>query len=291
MKPALFSYVRARSASEAVRLLAERPGEVRLLAGGQSLMPLLNMRLARPSVVVDINRIPDMDRVVVTSEQIEVGALTRYSSIERSEAIRRWLPLLAEGVRLIGDRQIRNRGTVGGALAHGDPTGEVPLVAMALGARVDVLGPTGTREVPVEELYLGPYTTVLRPDEMIMRVRLPVVPGRIGAIEELTRRHGDFAIVAVAATGVPEGGGRWGEVRLTLAGVGPRAFVSSEAGAALSGTSLDEDAVERGVRVCLAEADPSDDARASAEYRLHLLPILVQRVLEQLVSRREALGG
>jgi len=291
MKPASFSYVRAGSAHEAVRLLAERPGEVRLLAGGQSLVPLLNMRLVRPAVLVDINRIPDMDRVAETSDEIAIGALTRYSSIERSEAIRRRLPLLAEGVRLIGDRQIRNRGTIGGALAHGDPTGEMPLVAMALGASVEILGPGGTREVPIDELYLGPYTTALGPDEMITRVRLPVIPGRIGAIEEQARRHGDFAVVAVAATGVKEAGGRWGEVRVAVAGVGPYAFVCGEAGTELSGTSLDESSVERGIRACLAEADPRDDARASAEYRLHLLPILVRRALNRLVSRRGALGG
>jgi aerobic carbon-monoxide dehydrogenase medium subunit len=201
-----------------------------------------------------------------------------------SRAVRERLPLLAEAVTYVGDRQVRNRGTVGGSLAQADPSGEMPLVALALGATITVLGPGGERTVAAGDLFLGPYQTSLEPDEMITEVAFPTVPGAVGVLVEHVRRHGDFAVVAVAAVGRPDGDGRWRSVRVALAGVGPHAFVGAE----LDETALEPDTARAVGEACAQAADPSSDVRASAEYRRHLVPIYVERALRGLRERRAA---
>jgi len=286
VKPAPFRYVVARSAEEAVAFLAEHDGDARLLAGGQSLVPMLNMRLARPAAVVDLNRIPDLDGISVVDGEVRVGALVRYATLEWAPVVAARLPLLAEAVRFVGDRQVRSRGTLGGSLAQADPSGEMPLACQVLGAMVIVLGPGGTREVPATELFLGPYTAALEPVEMIVEVRFPDSSDSVGVLVEHVRRHGDFAVIAVAALGRPGPGGTWDRVRIGLSGVGPHAFVAEEASATLNGSTLDGSAIEAAGRACLEAADPSTDVRASAEYRRHLVPIYVERALAAVRSRR-----
>jgi carbon-monoxide dehydrogenase medium subunit len=282
MKPAPFEYVVAGSPGEAVAALARYDGDARILAGGQSLVPMLNMRLLRPAAIVDVNRIEGLDGVHAQDDGVRVGALARYAALEFSPVVAARLPLLAEAVGYVGDRQVRNRGTLGGSLAQADPSGEMPLVALALGAVVTALGPGGERRVPAAELFLGPYQTSLQPDEMITEVAFPSAPTAAGVLVEHVRRHGDFAVLAVAAAGVPDGEGAWASVRVALAGVGPRAFVGAE----LSGTALEPDDVRAAGEACAAAADPSSDVRASAEYRRHLVPIYVERALEELRRRR-----
>ncbi|MDP9343388.1 MAG: xanthine dehydrogenase family protein subunit M [Actinomycetota bacterium] len=288
MKPAPFEYVVAGSPAEAVSALASYEGDARILAGGQSLVPMLNMRLLRPAAVVDVNRIEGLGEVRAGGGQVRIGALARYATLEFSPVVNQLLPLLAEAVLFVGDRQVRNRGTMGGSLAQADPSGEMPLVALALGATVTVLGPGGERAVPAADLFLGPYQTSLEPEEMITEAAFPVGAGSVSALVEHVRRHGDFAVLAVAAVGEPGGEGRWRSVRLALAGVGPHAFVAEEASAMLSGTALEPEAVRAAGEACARAADPSSDVRASAEYRRHLVPLYVERVLDRLRERRAA---
>ena len=282
MKPAPFEYVRVESVAEAVAALAAREGEARVLAGGQSLMPMLNMRLLQPEAVVDVNRVPGLAEIEEGDGHVTIGALTRYCQIEWSPTIGSRLPLLTEAVSHIGDRQVRSRGTVGGSLAHADPTGEIPLAALALAATVVVAGPEGTRELPVGDLLLGPYFTSLEPAEMITAVRFPYRERVSSAIVEHARKHGDFCVIGVAAVGEPENGG-WKSVRIALSGISPSPYVGAE----LTNTRLEPDVIESAVEACLESADPSDDVRASAEYRRHLLPIYVKRALQELERRRD----
>jgi carbon-monoxide dehydrogenase medium subunit len=282
VKPAPFEYVRVDSVDDAIAALAEREGEARLLAGGQSLVPLLNMRLLQPEAVVDVNRVPGLAEIEEQEGQVTIGALTRYCQVEWSPTVGSRLPLLTEAVAHIGDRQVRSRGTVGGSLAHADPTGELPLASLALGATAIVQGPDGTREVAADELFLGPYYTCLEPAEMIVAVRFPYGERTVSSIVEHARKHGDFCVIGVAAVGEPDNGG-WKTVRIALAGVSPTPYLGAE----LTDARLEQDAIESAVEACVEAADPSDDVRASADYRRHLIPIYVKRALQVLERRRD----
>lgn len=285
MKPAPLEYLVADSPEAALALLARYEGAARLLAGGQSLVPLLGMRLLRPPAVIDINRVPGLDRIAADGATVRVGALARYAALEASPLVRERLPLLARALPLVGDRQIRNRGTLGGALAHADPAGEMALGAVTLGATVRVRGPGGDRAIAAPDFFLGPYTTALAPDEMVVEVAFPDGTGTVAAIAEQARRHGDFAVVAVAAAGQPEGDGRWRWVRIGLGAVADRPLFARDASEVLAGTRLEPEAVAEAGRRCLAAADPASDVRASAAYRRHLLPLYVERVLAELRER------
>jgi carbon-monoxide dehydrogenase medium subunit len=285
MKPAPFTYLRASSTEEAIGLLGEYGGGARILAGGQSLVPLLNMRLLQPEAVVDVNRVDGLSEISEEEGQVRVGAMTRYCSVEWSPVVGARLPLLSEVVRYIGDRQVRSRGTVGGSLAHADPTGEMPLAAVALDATIVVQGPDSTREVAAGDFIEGPYATVLEPAEMITEVRFPA-KRTLSAFAEHARRHGDFCVLSVAAVGEPNGNGGWKSIRLALGGVSYRPFVATAASLLLNGTTLEPDVVAAAGAAAAEAAEPSDDIRASADYRLHLIPIYVRRVLEELERRR-----
>jgi len=240
---------------------------------------MLNMRLMRPSAVVDVNRIPGLDTIAIGPEGGTIGALTRYSAIEASPEVAAHLPLLTAVTRHIGDRQVRNRGTIGGSLAQADPVGEMPLACLALGAAVTVESVSGTREVPVSELLIGPYWTSLEPDEMIVAIRFPTPP-TLFAFSEVTRRHNDFAVLAVAATATRTGDTFTG-VRLAASGVEATAILATEAGAVLEGTPLTDSAIADAIEAVVDVADPSDDVRATAEYRVHLLRVHARRALER----------
>jgi carbon-monoxide dehydrogenase medium subunit len=275
VKPAPFAYLRPETVEGAVAALAEHEGDVAVLAGGQSLVPMLHMRLMRPGTVVDINRIAELDRIEVGGDGLVIGALTRYSAIEESALVSERLPLLQNVVRYIGDRQIRNRGTIGGALAQADPVGEMPLACLALDATVVLRNAAGTRELSVDEFLLGPYTTAREPDELLVEVRFPESPGAC-TFFELGRRHNDFAVLAVAAAGDRDGG-TWRRLRVVLAGAEYRATRVD-----LDDSALDEAAIDAAVAKCLEAIDPPDDVRASAEYRTHLVGVHVGRALRDL---------
>ncbi|HUF94394.1 MAG TPA: xanthine dehydrogenase family protein subunit M [Candidatus Limnocylindria bacterium] len=285
MKPAPLEYLRAATAGEALAALARFEGNARLLAGGQSLVPLLSMRLLRPTAVIDITGIPGLDGVTPAGGGIRVGALARYASLEASPVVRERLPLLARAVPFVGDRQIRNRGTLGGALCHADPAGEMALCAVTLGARLRIIGPAGRREATAGEFFQGHYTAAIEATEMLEEIEFPDGAGTEAVMVEYARRHGDFAVVSVAVTGRPEANGTWQWVRIGLGAVADRPRHAASASALLAGTRLEPAAIREAAQRCLDDADPTSDVRASAEYRLHLIPILVERALAELGRR------
>lgn len=281
MKPGPLGYHRATSVSHAVQLLASYEGTARVIAGGQSLVPMLSMRLIQPDALVDVNRLAELAEIRAAGDTTVLGALVRYSAIERSPLIADRLGLLARVVGHIGDRQVRNRGTIGGSLAQGDPTGEMPLACLVLGASVRVTGPAGRRELPVADLYQGSYATVLDPCEVLTEVVFGRGPAHF-AFAEQCRRHNDFAVVSVAAVGDRAPDGTWTGIRVALGGVADQPVLAAAAGAVASGSRLTDEAIAEAAEAALEVADPPSDVRASAEYRRHLVPIYVRRALTEL---------
>lgn len=290
MKPAPFGYHRVTTVSDAVEMLTAYEGSARLLAGGQSLAPMLNMRLVRPDALIDINGLRELARIETDGDGTVLGALVRYSTIETDCRVAQRLPLLATVVTHIGDRQVRNRGTVGGSLAQGDPTGEMPLACMVLDATVVLTGPGGRREVSVTQLYEDSYSTVIQPDEVLTHVRFPPSPDH-HAFAEMCRRHNDFAVISVACAASRQADGTWSDIRIGLGGVADTPFRATAAEALLSGTSLDDEALRAAGRLAVEQADPPTDVRASADYRRHLVPIYVRRVLTKLRSYPSSSDG
>ena len=281
MKPAHFAYHRPTTVAEAVARLDEHEGSARVLAGGQSLVPMLNMRLWRPSALVDINEVDELDDVRIEGDRTVLGALVRYSTVERSALVAERLPLLTRVVAHIGDRQVRNRGTVGGSLVQGDPTGEMPLACLVLGAVVTVVSRRGARRIPLAELYEGSYATVLSPEELLTAVEFPRHPQHV-AFAEVTRKHNDFAVLSVVATGNRAADGRWHDVRIGLGGVADTSVLAAAAGELLARTELTDADLAAAAEAALEVVDPPTDIRATAEYRRHLVPVHVRRVLTEL---------
>jgi carbon-monoxide dehydrogenase medium subunit len=286
VKPSRFAYHRPSSVADAVATLHAHGGTARVLAGGQSLVPMLNMRLWRPEALVDINEIDDLDHIDVEGERTFVGAMVRYSTVERSEVLAERLPLLVEMVGHIGDRQVRNRGTIGGAIVQADPTGEVVLACRVLDATVVVQSVSGPRRILAAELYDGAYSTVLAPDEMVTAIEFGRAP-RHHAFGEICRKHNDFAVVSVAVCGDRTADGTWHDVRVGLGGVADTALRLTEAEALLNGTRLEDHDIATAAALALEAIDPPSDIRASAEYRRHLTPIQIERVLRDLRSRAD----
>jgi carbon-monoxide dehydrogenase medium subunit len=286
VKAAPFSYVRPGSVDAAVDELARHDGMARVLAGGQSLVPMLHMRLMRPSAVIDINGLEDsLGSIEPQGSETVIGALVRYRQLERSPIVAERLPLLSYVVRFIGDRQVRNRGTVGGAVAQSDPTGEIALACLASGARVVARSARGVREIPIEEFFDGSYSNVLELDELLVAVRLPLAATRFRFFE-LCRKHNDFAVLSVVGTGSPDADGRWHGVRIALGGVNDRPVLATAAAARLEGAVWGAAAIREAAELALEVVDPPDDVRATAEYRRHLVPIHVRRLLTELADRR-----
>jgi len=293
VKAAAFSYARPSSVAEAVGLLRERAGEARVLAGGQSLVPMLGMRIMRPALLVDVNELElELGRIDVDGDDTVLGALVRYAEIETDPEIAERLPLLAHVVLRIGDRQVRNRGTIGGALAQSDPTGEMALASLALDATLVLRDADGERDVPAREFFVGSYHNVLEPDELLVAVRFPRRPDRF-AFFERGRKHNDFALVSVAAVADVAPGADGGapvlrDVRIALGGVHDRPVLAEAAAAALEGRPCDAAAIAQAAELTLEAIDPPDDIRGSAEYRRHLVPVHVRRVLQDLARGDDA---
>ena len=281
MKSAPFGYHRASSAAEAVELLQAYDGTARVIAGGQSLVPMMNMRLLRPDAIIDLAGIAELAEIRAVNDTTEVGAMVRYATLERSPVAAERLPLLARVVRHIGDRQVRNRGTIGGSLVHGDPTAEMALACLVLGATLRALGPDGFREIPIEEFYTGSYATVLDPCEVVTEIVFPARPDHL-AFAECCRRHNDFAVISVACVGNRTSSGRWTDVRVALGGVGDGPVLAEASNRRLSGSLLSDEDINAAAGAALEAVDPPSDVRASAEYRLHLVPVYVRRVLSEL---------
>ncbi len=269
------------SVEQALQLLDEHGGGARMLAGGQSLVPMLQMRLMQPSVLIDINRLPELEAIRAEGPVTVVGALTRYASLERSPIVSERLPLLQHVVRFVGDLQVRNRGTIGGSLAQADPTGEVPLACLLLGAKIVAASASGRRQMATEDFLVGSYATALEPEELITEVRFPVAPDRFVFLER-GRKHNDFATVSVAAVGRPDGSGHWSDVRIGLGGVHDHAVLLTEAGRRLEGTALEDEVIAEVAQAANDVADPATDVRGTSEYRRHLVGVYVRRALTML---------
>lgn len=286
MKPAAFAYAAPETVEETLALLGEYGADAKLLAGGQSLMPLLNMRLARPSVLIDLNRVAALDYITSANGEVRIGALTRQRAAERSPVVAAHLPLVTEALRWVGHAQIRNRGTIGGSLAHADPSAELPAVASALGATFVVAGQGGERLLSPEEFFVTYLTTAIGPTEVLTEVRFPAMPTGAGcAFVEVARRHGDFALVGVAAVVHPAGDGRYRDVRLAFTGVGPTPVRLKEAEAALEGQKFEESLLAGVARLVAERLDPESDIQASAEYRKHVAGVMARRALAAAASR------
>lgn len=284
MKPPPFSYHAPASVNEAVALLSSLEN-ARVLAGGQSLMPMLNMRFATPDHVIDINRIPELSGIVVHGDHVEIGAMTRQRDLEYSDAIRTHLPLMFEALQFVGHRQTRNRGTIGGSLCHLDPAAELPCIAAAYDAIVDVVSDGAERSVPFDEFPLGYLTPSLEPHEMVRAIRFPLWPAGAGAaFVEFARRHGDFAIVSAAALLSLDADGKIARASLTLGGVGSGPMRMRDIEAELTGAAPTEAAIKAAAEACGA-IEIEDDPYTPAHYRRRLCRKLAQRALETALSR------
>lgn len=287
MKPAPFRYARPRVLAEALEMLVASEGEGKVLAGGQSLVPMMNMRLVRPSVLIDVNGLTELARVQAAPDGgLVVGALARHSDLLVSPLVRERAPLLAEAARHIGHRAIRNRGTLGGSLAHADPAAELPAVTVALEGEMVVGSQTGMRRLAAADFFQGLLTTALRADEVLLEVRFPAAPRGWG-FAELARRPGDFALAGVvgvvdAAAGPPA---RGGVIRLVGFGVGDGPVRLGPAEEALAGAELDAAAARRAGRAARGACNPPDDLHASGEYRRHLAGVLTERVVADAIIR------
>jgi carbon-monoxide dehydrogenase medium subunit len=278
VKPAPFAYRKARSLDEAVSLLGEH-ADARLLAGGQSLIATLNMRLSAPSLLIDINGLGGLDRIEAKDGTVTIGALTRHTQAERSDAIARHAPLIASAMPHIAHPAIRNRGTIGGSIAFADPAAELPACLLALGGEVEASGPSGKRTIKADDFFVDLYETALRPGEMLTAIRVPAASAetRTG-FAELARRHGDYAIVGLAATARAKGQGL-ADVRLAFFGVGNTALRARKAEAALESGDVD---------AAVAELDlaPHDDIQATGPEKKHLAGVLLRRAAKQLMEPR-----
>ena len=284
MKPPRFEYHAPRSVDEAVALLARYGGDAKPLAGGQSLVPLLNFRLARPAALIELNRIPALAGIREVDGRVVFGAMTRQRTVEFSPVVTRRLPLLAEATRWVGHLPIRSRGTIGGSLAHADPSAEYPAVLTALDGTVVARGQQGERVLTATELFETYLTTSLGPDELLTEVRLPATPSGAGwAFEEFARRHGDFAIVGIAAA-LWRDAGRW-TVRLATAGAGPVPVRLREAEGIIERDGVGDKAVVAAAARAAELVQPDSDLHASADYRRNLTRVLTERALRKAIGR------
>jgi carbon-monoxide dehydrogenase medium subunit len=285
MKPPSFDYHAPTTVDDALALLGSHAGDARLLAGGQSLLPMMNFRLARPAVIVDLNRISSLAYIERDGDVVRIGAMTRQRTIEFSPVVAAELPLLREAIKFVGHLPTRSRGTIGGSIANADPAAEIPMVLQALGGEVRVRSPQGERSVAAEDLFLDAMTTSLAPEEMLIEVSLPVVPPGAGvAVEEFARRRGDFAIAAVGVMIVGEGD-RCSSARIATAGVSSHSIRLRAAEQYLEEQGLSEGTIAEAARISARHVKPLSDNNASAEFRRHLTSVLTERALHRAAGQ------
>jgi len=286
MIPAAFEYHAPSTIAEATALLTKLGEDAKVLSGGQSLIPLMKLRLANPAHVVDINGIPGLSGIREGDGYLRIGALTRESELEESELVRSRYPLLHDTSRVIADPLVRNLATVGGNLAHGDPANDHPATMLALGAEVVAVGPKGERRLPITSFFTGPFETSLKPDEILVEIRVPTPPARSGgAYLKLERKVGDFATAAVAAQVTLGANGACEHVGIGLTNVGLTPIKATKAEASLKGKAPDEAAIKRAAELAAEAAEPSADLRGSVEYKKDLVRVLTARALRKAVER------
>ena len=288
MKPAAFEYVVANSIEQAVAALAQAGGDAKILAGGQSLVPMLNFRLLHPAILVDINRIPGLSFIEDAGDAVKIGALTRHHQIETSPVIAKHLPVLSCAMTHVAHLAIRNRGTIGGSLSHADPAAELPMMALLLDAELHIVSDKGMRTRKARGFFRDALIVVLAEDELLTEIHVPKLPPQTGwGFDEVARRAGDFALAAVAAT-VSVSGGAMKEARIALTGVGQTPMRASEAEALLVGQKLEAKLVARVIEAVRAAIKPETDLHASSDYRRQLAGTLVGRALAAALQRAGA---
>ncbi len=290
MKPAAFEYFAPATVDQALALLAAHGGEAKPLAGGQSLIPAMNFRLARPRALVDLNRIAELSYIRSAKGGTTIGAMTRQRAVEQSDVVARGAPLLAEAMPAIAHPQIRNRGTIGGSLAHADPSAELPAVMLALDAAFRARSVTGERTIPASEFFKGMLETALAPDELLVEIGLRPMPDRSGtAFLEVARRHGDYALVGIAVVVTLDGQGRCKAARIALLSVGDGPVLAVEAGKTLTGQVPSAEMVRAAADAAATrDVDPPSDIHASAAYRRRLVAVLTRRALGRAFERAVA---
>jgi carbon-monoxide dehydrogenase medium subunit len=290
VKPAPFAWHAPGTAEEALALKAAQGDAARFLAGGQSLVPAMNFRVAQPAVLIDLNRVASLDSIAWEADgTLVIGAMARYRRIERDATVAARLPLLIEALAEVAHPQIRTRGTLGGNLSHADPASEMPAVMLALEARFRLRSLRGEQEVAAADFFLAPLTTVLAADEMLAAIRIPALPVGAGtAFLELARRRGDYAMMGVAAVVRRDAAGRCTEARLAFCSAGPRPMATPRAAAALLGTALAPGDIAGAAALAQAEIEPMGSVQASPAYQRHLAGVLAARAITLAAARASA---
>ncbi len=286
MIPAEFDYYAPQTIDEAVGILGEHAEEGKVLAGGHSLIPLMKLRLATPSVLVDIGRIPELRGISRSNGTVTIGATTTHRMIEFSEELSQALPIMTQAAKVIGDPMVRNRGTFGGSLAHADPAGDWPAVALALGATMHARGPEGERAIPAEEFFVDLLTTALEPGEILTHVDLPVPSGRVGmSYQKFRHPASGYAVVGVAAVVTLDDSGKCADCRVGITGAGPFAQRATEVENALKGQQLDEGTVQGASELAGSNMEFLGDIFASEEYRAQLVKVYTRRAIMDALAR------
>jgi len=287
MFPAAFDYRAPTTLSEGLDILAERGDDAKVMAGGQSLIPLLKLRFAQPALVVDIGRLPNLNVVSRRDGRVSIGALVRHVDVERDQTLAESAPIMGEAAHWIADPLVRNRGTVVGSVCHADPSGDWGAVMLALNAEVVARSKSGERVIPATEFFIGPFTTALKPDEIVTDIRIPIPSGQAGgAYNKLERKVGDFATVAVAVQ-VEMSGRKVTRAGIGLTSVGPTNIKATQAENALQGQELTDETIREAARLAATAADPKDDIRGSAAYKKDVVRVFVQRGLRTALGRAQ----
>ncbi|HKF41412.1 MAG TPA: xanthine dehydrogenase family protein subunit M [Candidatus Acidoferrum sp.] len=280
MIPPSFEYLRPKSISEAIQMLQQHGDDAKILSGGQSLIPMMKLRLARPGILIDINRIAGLSHIKEEGGFLKIGGLTREAELESSPLVRSKYPILADTTHVIADPQVRNLATVGGNLAHGDPANDHPATMIALGAEVLANGPKGERVIPIEDFFVSLFTTALKPDEILTEIRVPIPQARSGgAYQKLERKVGDFATAAVAVQLTLDAQGACQKAGIGLTNVGATPIKARKAESSLQGKKLDDAAIAEAAQLAADQAEPGADLRGPAEYKKGLVKELARRAL------------
>ncbi|GBD16576.1 Carbon monoxide dehydrogenase medium chain [bacterium HR26] len=285
MYPSAFEYYRPSSVSEAIQLLSQNP-DAKLLAGGHSLIPAMKLRLSSPAALIDITRIPELSGIRDAGDRVIIGATTTYDEVMRSELIQRTLPILPEAIDVIGDLQVRNLGTIGGALAHADPAADLPAVMLALGAELKAVGPSGERTIPADQFFVDLFTTALQPNEVLTEIAIPKPSGRTGmAYEKFANPASGYAVVGAAAVVTLGDDGRVSAARVAVTGAGPYAVRRAETEQALIGQEPTTEVIKQASQRASEGMTFNSDVFASEEYRAHLTRVFVGRAIAKAVQR------
>ena len=290
MIPRSFEYYSPRTLDEAVALLQKLGPEAKLLSGGQSLIPMMKLRLLSPEYIVDINRIPNLDYITESNGHLKIGALAREHELEASDVVKQKFPILADTAKVIADPLVRSQATICGNLAHGDPANDHPATMLALGATVVATGPNGQREIGIEDFFPGLFTTALEPEEILTEIRIPTPPPHSGgAYLKLERKVGDFATAGVAVQITLDDAGTCKRAGIGLTNVGLTPIKAKQAESFLNGKQLDEATIQQAAELAASESQPMDDIRGSADYKRDLIRVLTARALTTALNR--AKGG